>query len=449
LPPAPDVDDDRYRAATGWLRERSAAPGLIAPRLIDAHSLESVLPRMRALLDALDRPGAGIPIIHVAGSKGKGSTATFAANILIDSGLRTGLFTSPHLHSWRERIVVDRRLVDKDAFADVVANVRSAVERIEREDAGVGAFNVFQILTAMGLLHFHRESCQAAIVEVGLGGRYDPTNIVQPVVSVITTIEREHAEVLGPGLDRIAWNKAGIIEPGIPVVTPPQRPEVLSVIASVAAERGSPLVLGGRDWRWQDESAPQSLSYIDAQGSIAGIRVSIPGRHQRQNAATAVAAVRAMPRPQFDITDDAIRSALASTAIPGRFERVSWRDRACILDGAHSEDSLAALAAALQESGIDDIIAIVGMLRDKPLAVALGHLGPIAKSIILTPLEHPRSWTRAELESAARGFRVTGSLDDALRVATEGFQSRHPLVLTGSFALVAEARTALGLPIPD
>ena len=250
------------------------------------------LERVRELLRRLGSPESGLGIVHIAGTKGKGSTAAMISSVLQKAGYRVGLFTSPHLHTFRERVQINREPISAEDFAGAMEKVKPHVEEINAVGEH-GYITTFEALTAMALVYFAEKQVEALVFEVGVGGRLDATNVVTPEVSVITSISRDHTELLGETLPEIAGEKAGIIKEGVPVVVAPQVPEVEEVIGSIARERGSEMVNVGRESVWRalgDDDRGQSLLVRDFENEY---RISMPllGDHQQENAAAAIAAL--------------------------------------------------------------------------------------------------------------------------------------------------------------
>src|SRR5574341_806749 len=239
---------------------------------------------IRDLLARIGDPHRACPVIHVAGTKGKGSTAAFIAQGLIESGLKTGLYTSPHLEDWRERIQINRQLISEDAVAALVEDIQSHAD-------AVPGLSAFEVTTALAFWRFAREGCDAAVIEVGLGGRLDATNVLEPLVAVITSISLDHTQLLGNTVAEIAAEKAAIIKPGVSVVSAPQTPEALSVIAGRATETGSRLTLVGRDWQAQrlSHNLSGSRALIGPVGKLKEHQIGLAGHFQIENAATALA----------------------------------------------------------------------------------------------------------------------------------------------------------------
>lgn len=318
------------------------------------------LERMRQLLSLLGEPLAGKPIVHVAGSKGKGSTAAMIAAVAGTAGYRTGLFTSPHLEQIEERFVVDGQACTSEEFVQLAADVQPVAAAMDQQgpfdDGSSRRVTFFEIVTAMGMLHFARQNVDLTVLEVGLGGRLDSTNVCLPAVSVITSISFDHMRQLGNTLAAIAREKAGIIKPGVPVVSGVRAAEAHAVIAEVAAERGSRLVELDRDFAFDyqvspavDDVAVGRATVRIGQQEYPDLRLALLGRHQAANAAVAVATLNELNRQGWRIDGEAIAQGLANVHFPARVEVLS-RQPLTILDAAHNAASIEALVRTLDES---------------------------------------------------------------------------------------------------
>lgn len=321
------------------------------------------LARMRQLLEEIGSPERGLPIIHVAGTKGKGSTSAMIAAALSTAGYRTGLFTSPHLERIEERVTIDGQACPGEEFSALIDSVRPAVEALDRRaDAGQSGPTFFEITTAAALLHFARQNVQAVVLEVGLGGRLDATNVCEPLVSVITSISFDHTQQLGNTLAAIAMEKAGIIKPGVPVVSGVIIAEARDVIRAVCRQRGCRLIERDADFAF-DYQPPRNLEREAASGKVLYRPVrahraerdeqpydlALPGRHQAANAAAALATLDVLRQAHWNIPLPAVQQALACLSWPARVQVVSRRP-AVVLDAAHNVASIQALVETLEES---------------------------------------------------------------------------------------------------
>lgn len=443
-----------YRETLRALHDRSTyGRGYVADPFGGVAGAERGLRRTAALLDRLGRPQERYGVVHVAGSKGKGSTSALIAAALRAEGHRVGLYTSPHLHTWRERIAVDEEPVDEATFAVVARRALDAAEAQEAERPELGPVTTFELLTAMGLDRFAEARCGIAVIEVGIGGRYDATNVLRPLVAAITRLDLEHTAILGDTIGEIAADKAGIVKAGRPVVVSPQLPEALVAIAAVASERGSPLLVGGRDWRLAGDW--RGFEAVGPWGRWKGLRLGLAGPHQVENAGTALAALWCLDMNGLAVSEAAIRVGYAAARWPGRFERVSGGGSLpVILDGAHTPVAAAALAAtfAAEYPGRRATV-VLGTADDKDTMALLGALRPVTSAVVATRSTHPRAAT-AELIAAVAGavglpIEVVPAVGEALRRAILRAGSDGVVLVTGSLFVVAEAREALGLARPD
>ena len=431
------------------------------------------LERMRQLLRQLGDPQDHLKVVHVAGTKGKGSTATMIARVLGTAGYCTGLYTSPHLERLEERFVVDNVFCTADELMELVAQVREVVEGMDRDAAEAGDESrgptYFEITTAMAMLYFRAKAVDLAVLEVGLGGRLDSTNVCHPLVCVITSISFDHTKQLGSTLAAIAGEKAGIIKPGVPVVTAVTQDEPFEVIQKVAAHNGCAIHCLGRDFWYELEPAPALLetapagvrfSYREVPGGplgqLDGLGLQLLGQHQAGNAATALRTLGVLRQAGWKIPDAALREGLAGVYCPARIEVV--RDHpAIILDAAHNVASVEALMAALEThfSGRSGRrILVFASSRDKDTAGMLRVLLPRFDRIVLTRyLENPRGLAPAELESLAQTIatqqRITRRPPElmvcaepaaAWQQAAADLQPQDLLCITGSFYIAAEMR---------
>lgn len=412
------------------------------PYSAEAYNLE----RMTALCARLGNPQDRLQVVHIAGSKGKGSTAAMTAAILQAAGFRTGLYTSPHLHSFRERIRLDGQLIPQERLVELWQQIRPHAEALNQTTA-------FEIITALAYLYFQQEQVDWAVIEVGLGGRLDATNVVRPRACAITPLSFEHTELLGNTLSLIAAEKAGIIKPGAPVVCGPQQPEAMDVIVRRAVEVGAPLAtvdaVSG-DWHWTVRIATAEGLLLDISGPDADFRhlqVGLAGLHQAANATVAVALVQELRRQAEIVTEDAIRSGLMAAYWPGRLERLS-RQPLIVVDSAHNRHSAEQIEAALSLFPHDRLTLIFGASADKDIKGMLEVLGPHADAIIITRSYHPRAADPHVVADLAQQIlpglpvTITESAHDAIERATAS-SAPHELVLgVGSIFVVADLRSA-------
>jgi dihydrofolate synthase/folylpolyglutamate synthase len=441
-----------YRNALAAIWDRSGYDrGFISDPFAGDEAARLGLKRTQAVLEILGNPHQRVPLIHVAGSKGKGSTTVLLDAILRATGRHSGRFTSPHLHSYRERFIVDDQLILEDAFATLTEDVMTAVQAVEAGNPALGRVTAWELSTAMALLWFARTQCDIAIIEVGLGGTLDATNVIDPVVSAITRLDLEHTAILGDTLPEIASNKAGIIKPGRPSVTVDQPPEALAVIVERARKVGSDLLVQNQDWAIEGDE--DEFAVTGPWGRVDRLRTSLIGQHQVENAALAVATIRTAFSGDAAIDDEAIREGLRSAHHPGRFEVIMGDGSPTIvIDGAHTPIAAESLAAALaRHVPAEGVTFVVGMLSDKHPAAFLTPLLAKADRWIVAEPNTPRRMPVSVLVEAltALGQRVepASSIASAIDRARDG--DSEAIVVTGSLTTVAEARVHLGLATPD
>lgn len=402
---------------------------------------EVKLSRMRALLDRLGGPEAGLRGALIAGTKGKGSTAAMLAGILGAAGLRTGLTVKPHLVDYRERIQIGGRMITRPELVRLVEAIRPAVEAGRADPWGPPTY--VEATVAMALLAFRRARVDVAVVEVGIGGRLDATNTTDPIVSVITPVSYDHTELLGHTLTEIAHEKAGIIRPGRPVVSAPQPPEAAAVIEDAARYLGAPLLLVGREIGYEIVSSSLDGVAARIRGRRGTYDVAIPllGRHQAVNAAAAVAAAEELV-PALD--PDAVRAGIAGVRWPARVELVARRPYT-IVDVGHNPASMAALCATLRELlGGRRLVVAFGMLATKDYHAVTALLAPFAAAVVTTTPDNPHALAAADLAAEVRRYTPhVEAVDDRRAAVARARQLTGPddvLVVTGSFYFVGEAR---------
>ena len=397
------------------------------------------LRRVEELLHSLGDPHIVPRTVHIAGTKGKGSTAAMIASALSVAGYRTGLYTSPHLHTFRERIRIDGEMLTEEEFATTIEKLEPHVDAVNR-DGRFGKLTTFEVLTAAAFVHFgeHRVDCQ--VLEVGLGGRLDATNVVRPEVCIIAPISLDHTGILGHTVGEIAREKAGIIKSGVTVVCAPQTDEAAAVIDEAAARKGCRIIRVGHDVRWKKLSATLDGQTIEITTQTRSYSLAIPllGAHQIENAAVAVTALEVL-----GVDAAAIAKGLANVSWPARLE-ILCRDPIVLVDGAHNADSARRLREAIQEYiSYEDLMLIIGVSSDKDIGGILRELAPLATKIIVTRSRHPRALPvntlLNELEKldykASYFVNVADAVGQALLTAWP-----HDLIcVTGSLFVAAEA----------
>lgn len=413
------------------------------------------LARTRAWLAALGDPQQHFHSVVIAGTKGKGSTAAILESMLRAAGYRTGMWTSPHLNSYRERIQVDRLLVTQDDLIALVQQIPPLLEQFDR--TGVGVPTTFELGFGLALRHFANQGVQVAVVEVGLGGRYDCANVLTPLVSLVASISYDHMHVLGTTLTRIAHDKAGIFKPGVPAITVPQHPEAAATLMQVAQEVGTPLVLAA-PVPDETEEVCRDVNINRTSLPLIGCPVEpIPrlrGAFQRENARLACGAamlLRQHPTRPLDISDAAIRQGLATVQWAGRLEVIAGAPPV-VLDGAHNGDSAHKLMRALHaEFDYARLLLVLGISRDKQIDAILSELLPATALLVLTRSRHPRALR--DLDRLAERCRTwytgailtTDDVPDALELARQHATPADLICVTGSLFVVGAAREALGV----
>ena len=397
------------------------------------------LSKTENLLHAFGDPQEGLRLIHIAGTNGKGSVAAMLASIFSRAGYRTGLYTSPHLVDFRERFQIDGRLIPRDVTLDLIAEVRSKTDPGEPP-------TFFEFVTAMAFLYFAREQVDIGIIETGLGGRLDATNIIRPRVTVITPLGLEHQEYLGKTLTRIAEEKAGIIKAGVPLVTGVTQPIAREVLLRTCRARGAELYWAGRDFGTR-KTGTGTFSYFGFGRKLKGLRTGLLGDHQIKNAGLALSAAFLWGDAPKAIAEGDIREGLQSVSWPGRLELVCRQPR-IVLDGAHNPGAMKVLARVLpQEFEYNRLFLIIGVMQDKDIPGVLAPIVPQADRIFVTRAEYNRSAAPEHLLSLLgkdkEKSRVFPNIAQALAQAGKEAGERDLICVTGSLFLVGEARNLI------
>jgi dihydrofolate synthase / folylpolyglutamate synthase len=384
--------------------------------------------------------------VHIAGTKGKGSTAAMVEAILRRAGHRTGLFTSPHLHDFRERIRLDGEMIPARDVARWTNDLRPLVEQLQAQHPGLSPVTTFDFLVAMAICYFAEQGVSVAVMEAGLGGRLDATNVITAAVSVITSISYDHTQILGDTLEKIATEKAGIIKAGGVVVVAPQAPEALEVIEARCRQVGARLILISRDYRWRQTA--DGLEVSSPMKTYGGLSLTLRGDYQQVNATTAIAAVEVLQQNGAAISPDAVRSGLAAVRWPGRLEVLRQRPL-IIADGAHNADSAQKLAAAVRDCfHFQRLHVVLGASSDKDIAGIIAGLSAIASSFTLVRAQHPRAASIEAMETEVRRHglpvRTARTVSEAIAGLRDGISLKDAILATGSLFVAAEAREALG-----
>jgi len=415
----------------------------VVPRL--AHNAANYdLRRVEELLSRLNNPHLKAKSVHIAGTNGKGSVAAMIASALTFSGYTTGLYTSPHLHTWRERIRVNGELISESELTALVEELRPEVEAVNQR-AAYGRLTTFELLTTLAFVHFVAKAADFQVLEVGLGGKFDATNVINPEVSVITSISLDHAEVLGNSLAEIAAEKAGIIKPGSVVITSPQLDEAARVIEDTCFSCGVQLIRVGSDVTWQSLGFTTNQQRLQVVGRLGSYELSIPllGQHQLANAATAVAALEILAMKGFNISRDSIADGLARVSWPGRLQIIS-HSPLIVVDGAHNPDAARRLRESLEQYfNFERVILIIGASDDKDIAGVVSELAPISNKVIVTRSHHPRTMAPVSIVTEFAEYGVEAQVaDDVSSVLSKTLAlagERDLICVAGSLFVVAEA----------
>lgn len=412
-------------------------------RKIDTYHRFSREPGLACIIELLSRlgnPQNGLKFVHVAGTNGKGTTCTLIASVLTAAGYRTGLYLSPHVCDFRERIQLCGEMIPRAELVSAAERVFPSADRMLAQGKQI---TEFEIITAVAMLWFSEQKCDAVVLEVGMGGRFDATNVIEnPLVSVIASISLDHTEILGDTIEKIAREKCGIIKPGCPVVcNPDEPPEALEVIRRTAKECGSCLT----------EASLSSLKVLgsDLSGTrlqYGGETLRLPflGEHQVENAASALAALEILRGKGWKITPEELREGFSSACLPARLEVLSTKPPV-LLDGAHNPGGTAALAtAARRYLPAGKIVAVMGMMADKDAANAIENLRGLFSLVIAVAPPSPRAMAASDFASlwlrAGTQARAIESTEAALRLAFSSLEPGGALVVCGSFYLAGEAR---------
>jgi dihydrofolate synthase/folylpolyglutamate synthase len=421
---------------------RPASSAIEAQRNVD---------RMAALLDAVGHPQASLPAVLVAGTKGKGSVCAMVEAIARAAGLRTGLWTSPHLSSYRERIQIDRQPISQIELVDLVNRLAPQIDRFAAGEWGRPS--TFDVGFALALVYFATHKVQLAVIEVGMGGRYDSTNAITPLVSGITSISHDHVHVLGSTLIEIAGNKAGIIKPGVPTVTIPHTASVAEVIETEAAHTAAPLYIASHS-RLTLVEAPHGGDWPASMPLPVRAQSALGGSFQRENASIAIGIALLLRGCGLPLSDPVIAAGLAAVRWPGRFELVPG-EPSILIDGAHNGDSARKLYAAIRsELRYDRFILVLGTSRDKDIEAIASELVPHAQAVVITRSHHTRALPINDLLNHTTPHLcgtlvITANVAEAVQSARALARPEDLICITGSLFVAAAAREALGLALPD
>lgn len=433
-----------YEAAVRYLL--SLGRELAAPTQAAAAKFD--LENIAVLAQRLGQPQMMYPSAHIAGTNGKGSTAAFLESILRRAGFPTGLNTSPHLETINERIRVNGEQISDSDFAATLTRIQTVIEELLASGKLRAHPTYFECVTAMAFEYFAKRRLDFAVFEVGLGGRLDATNILRPVVSIMTRLDFDHENFLGHSLPEIASEKAGIIKKGVPVVTAPQRPEAREVILARAKALGSEVIETGEAFRVENERSENGCARAQvteiASGWSAELAPQLPGHFQLENALNAVAAARVLQRRGYRISDSAITEGIATTTWPGRLEKLQSRPDV-YLDGAHNPSAARELQAFwTQNFAGRRILVLYGALRDKAVDEIAGILFPLATEVVFTEPGTSRAISAAQLREIAGHHAAHSSVirdaEQALDYLLAKAAPEDAIFITGSLYLVGHLR---------
>ena len=398
------------------------------------------LNRIECLLELLGNPHKGLKVIHVAGTKGKGSTAALIASMLKQGRFTVGLYTSPHLMTFRERIMVNNKMISERSFSKLLTRMKPYLELMRDKD-----LSFFEILTAAALLYFKQKRVNFAVLEVGLGGRLDATNVTESMISVITPISREHTSILGSTVARIAREKAGIIKKGSICVSSPQADSALNVIEGICKKTGVRLYLTGRDTRVDDIRFNRDKQYFSISGEFEKyprLELRLRGEHQIANARTAVGVIEALRECNIPVSQKAVRKGIAKAEWPGRMEVIK-RKPLVVVDGAQNVASARALIMAVERHfNYKKLILVLGISSDKDINGICKVLTKKADYNIVTRADNPRAASPAHIAEyiSNRPVRVYMNSKDALKKAYSIAGRDDLILIAGSLYLVGEIK---------
>ena len=401
------------------------------------------LRRVEELLAQLGNPHLSARSVHVGGTNGKGSTAAMIASALTTSGYRTGFYSSPHLNTIRERFRVDGTLITEDELTSIVNEMKPEVERVNQQ-ADHGQLTTFELLTALAFTYFNLKGVDFQVLEVGMGGKFDATNVILPEVSVITSISLDHTAMLGNSLAKIAQEKAGIIKPDGTLVLAPQFDQVVPVIVAACRDQKAELVIVGKDITWRNLGFDGKRQLLSVEGRLDSYELAIPllGQHQLENAATALASLEVLSVKGFNLSRDSITRGLAATSWAGRLQILNRRPL-LVVDGAHNPDAARRLRQSLKVYfDFKRSVLVMGASSDKDVVGVVSELAPVFDRVIVTRSAHPRAMEPARLKAEFRKYgveaRSTESVPEALSLVVKMAGPEDLVCATGSLFVVAE-----------
>lgn len=423
-----------YQEALAWIHS------------IERFGMNQGLERIEALLGYLGNPHKKLRYLHIGGTNGKGSTAALAASVLQAAGYRTGLYTSPYLNQFTDRMSIDGEEIPEDKLAELVSIVRPLAGRVAK-DPLLGQPTQFEIVTAIAFAYFAAARPDIVVLEVGLGGRLDATNVVNPLVTVITTISLEHTGVLGKTVEAIAGEKAGVIKEGTSVVTQ-AKGNAFAVIEEVCRQKNAPLYQLGKDFSAEyvgGDLEGQTFNYLGLSRNFIGLGIPLLGHYQIDNASVALSALELLGRKGFMLTENAFRFGLSRTRWPGRLE-ILRREPLVVIDGAHNLEAFQGLRQALPKTfSYKKMILILGILKDKAVEEILKEIIPLADKLIITRPDSPRAADPLHVKKIAAKLTngqifVEEEIPAAIKRAFFLASSQDLVLAAGSLYLISEIR---------
>ncbi|MBI5408185.1 MAG: bifunctional folylpolyglutamate synthase/dihydrofolate synthase [Nitrospirae bacterium] len=418
---------------------------------LQKHGIKLGLANTVKLMEILGEPHKAFRSVHIAGTNGKGSTSAAVASILSANGFRVGLFTSPHLVSFTERMRINNEHIEESEVISIASLIRDSMSGADLNPT------FFEFVTAMAFYYFAKNNVDWAVIETGMGGRLDATNVILPEASVITSISLDHCEFLGNGISDITFEKAGIIKPGIPVITSSLMPDVVRQLSDLAGSRHSEIHVYGKDFKGSSLSMDERWINFDysGYGNYNNFSMPLPGKYQLYNACAAVRTIEVLREKGFPVSDDSIRNGLLNVKLEGRLEWIS-ESPPVIIDGAHNPEAACLLADSVKELFPDrKIILIAGIMDDKDVGGVLSPLVQIAEAVILTKPRYDRAASPEKLESCIMSLRESGvnvtasimktdTVAGALELARRQCGKDSVILVTGSFYTTGEVKEIFG-----
>lgn len=412
------------------------------------------LDRMRALLEGLDNPHESLRCVHIGGTNGKGSIAAMVTSCLRECGYAVGTYTSPHLVDLRERIALNGTIISHHAFTELMGQVATAAEALPEK---LGQLTFFEVITALALLYYAEQAVDVAVIEVGLGGRLDSTNVITPEVAAVGAVSLDHTQILGDTVEKIAAEKAGIFKKGVPALTFQQDAKIIAAMREVAEKNGATFQVVGDDIEFslRFESSPQlgphtRVGLSTPRNVYEHVPTPLPGEHQAMNTGLALAILDKLADRGFELPEGKVISGLEKTVLPGRME-IMWTQPRIMIDGAHNPAAVGALVRSIgAHVSYDSMVVIFGCASDKDVDEMLRRLATGADKVIFTKSKgNPRACDPVELakrfnEVASKMCQVAPTLEEALSTGVRAAGREDLILITGSFYLAGEAKKLLG-----